>query len=451
MPAARFCFPQQFYWGTATSAHQYEGFNTNNWSDWEQNGRVLTRNISGQACDWWGGRWREDFDRAAETGQNTLRLSIEWSRLQPTANRWDEDALDHYRQMARGLQERGLMPMVTLHHFTNPLWVEMMGGWENEAVVQKFGEYARRVVEALHEFVSLWCTFNEPNTLAIYGYLLGNYPPGQQSYRVTAKVLQNLIKAHAQAYQVIHTIQPQAQVGLAHNYRGFSPAKQWFWPDAWATNSLFLAYNDTVPTTLTSGRFRFAGIRRNMPAAQNTQDFLGISYFTAESVAFHPLKSKELFGQRLFKPQAQLSPTEFIANESQSFFQALKWGRKFNLPIYITANGVEDADDDFRRQYLIQHIHQMWRGVNYTWPIKGYYHWSLVDNFDWDRGWNHRFGLWELDSQNQTRTKRKSAKLYEAICRENALTSAQVEDFAPEIFEQLFPGKDIIHISETIV
>ena len=130
MAEATFTFPRGFLWGTATSAHQVEGHNTNNnWFTWEQDGHINDGSISGAACGWWGGRWREDFDRAAETGQNAHRLSIEWSRIQPTPDRWDEDALDKYRQMVRGAKERGITPMVTLHHFTDPIWLTEMGGW----------------------------------------------------------------------------------------------------------------------------------------------------------------------------------------------------------------------------------------------------------------------------------------------------------------------------------
>ena len=134
MAQATFHFPRGFLWGTATAAHQVEGNNTNNnWWAWEQQaGHILQGHKSGLACDWWGGRWREDLDRAAEGGQNAHRLSIEWSRVQPAPNRWDEDALDRYRQMLRGLRESGHDAMVTLHHFTDPLWLEEQGGWENE-------------------------------------------------------------------------------------------------------------------------------------------------------------------------------------------------------------------------------------------------------------------------------------------------------------------------------
>ncbi|MBI1854979.1 MAG: glycoside hydrolase family 1 protein [Chloroflexi bacterium] len=130
MPQAVFHFPRGFLWGTVTASHQVEGNNTNNnWWKWEQEGH--TNGTSGLACDWWGGRWREDFDRAAEAGQNAHRFSVEWSRIQPAPNQWDEDALEKYRAMLRGLRERGILPMVTLHHFTDPLWVWEHGAWES--------------------------------------------------------------------------------------------------------------------------------------------------------------------------------------------------------------------------------------------------------------------------------------------------------------------------------
>src|SRR5574342_539878 len=133
-PHATYHFPRGFLWGTATAAHQVEGNNTNNqWWQWEEQGH--TKGRSGLACDWWGGRWREDFDRAAEGGQNAHRLSVEWSRIQPTPDTWDEDALERYRSMLRGLRERGMTPMVTLHHFTDPLWFYERNGWEKEEAV----------------------------------------------------------------------------------------------------------------------------------------------------------------------------------------------------------------------------------------------------------------------------------------------------------------------------
>jgi len=155
MPTATFHFPKGFLWGTATAAHQVEGNNTNNnWWKWEQEGHTADK--SGLACDWWGGRWKEDLDRAVEAGQNAHRLSVEWSRIQPAPDRWDEDALEHYRSILRGLRDRNMTAMVTLHHFTDPLWLTELCGWETEAVVPLFEKFVRKTVEALKEYCTLW-------------------------------------------------------------------------------------------------------------------------------------------------------------------------------------------------------------------------------------------------------------------------------------------------------
>jgi beta-glucosidase len=118
----------------------------------------------------------------------------------------------------------------------------------------------------------------------------------------------------------------------------------------------------------------------------------------------------------------------------------MKWGVKFNLPIFITENGIDDPDDLLRQKFIIEHIHRMWRAINFNWPIKGYFHWTLVDNFEWERGWSLRFGLWELDRKTQERKKRKSAALYQEICKENALTSDMIYDYAPELAVSILPG-----------
>jgi beta-glucosidase len=146
-----------------------------------------------------------------------------------------------------------------------------------------------------------------------------------------------------------------------------------------------------------------------------------------------------MFGRRFYPPDADLSDNGFIANEPEGLFTALKWALQFKKPIIITENGVEDGDDHLRPRYLLQHLHQLWRGVNFNWPVKGYFHWTLVDNYEWERGWTQRFGLWELDTETQARRKRPSADLYAQICRENCISSDMVSHYAPEIYAQMFP------------
>jgi beta-glucosidase len=440
MAQATFHFPRGFLWGTATAAYQVEGNNTNSdWWAWEQDGHIQKGHKSGLACDWWGGRWREDFDRAADGHQNAHRMSIEWSRIRPTPDRWDEYALDRYREMVRGLVERGMTPLVTLHHFTDPIWLAEQGGWENDKVVAHFEAYVRKVVEALREYVNLWVTINEPNSVAVSSRFLGIFPPGKKDLGSAMRLMANQVRAHAAAYRAIHSLQPTARVGIAHHYRGFSPARSWFPMDRLAVRLQSGTFNEFFAQATSQGVAYFLGLKQRFPEARNTQDFFGLNYYTRELVAFTPFKPGDLFSRRYFPSEAEVSSSGTLANIPEGLYQAIQWALRFKLPILITENGVEDASDQLRPRYMIQHLHQVWRAVNFNFPVKGYFHWTLVDNFEWERGWTQRFGLWELDTVTQARRKRPSADLYAEICRENGISSEAAERFAPGIVARMFP------------
>jgi beta-glucosidase len=393
------------------------------------------------ACDWWSGRWREDFDRAAEGGQNALRFSIEWSRIQPALDRWDEHALDHYIDLLRGLDQRNLFPLVTLHHFTDPLWVSDMGGWENDAVPELFAAYAEKVAIAIKSYVTTWTTINEPNVYSVLGYLTGEFPPGVQVASRALKVTANLARAHAMAYHKIKAVQPEGRIGFAHAYRGFSPLRNGHLLDRLAARLHHQAWNNLFPTIIRDGKARLMGRSISIPEAKGTQDFLGLNFYTSDKVRFSlAAGSKEFFSRRSFPKDAEVSPNGMIASVPDNFFKSLEWALQFKVPIIVTENGTEDAEDHFRRDYLVEHIHQLWRAVNFNYPIKGYFVWSLVDNFEWEMGWTRRFGLWELDEQSQSRKKRQSAEMYAEICTDNALTSDVVRKYSPDLFGKLFPG-----------
>ncbi len=440
MSQATFHFPRGFLWGTATASHQVEGNNTNNnWWAWEQEqGRIIHGHQSKLACDWWNGRWREDFDRAAAGNQNAHRLSIEWSRIQPAPDRWDEDTLDRYRDMLRGLQERNMTPMVTLHHFSDPLWLYEQGGWENPQAPEYFDKYVRKVVDALKEYANLWITINEPNVYVAEGYIEGLFPPGKKDLGAALSVAGNLLRGHTLAYRGIHSIQPQARVGMALHYRCFEPAKTWFPPDVWVAKLRHNFLNELFFKPLVSGSLPLP-FNQRFPEARGTQDFVGVNYYTKEKVALHPLRRKDMFMHCYYPANADLSGTGYLANVPTGLFDVLKWARRPGLPIIVTENGVEDPKDSMRPRYLVEHIHQVWRAANFNWQIKGYFYWTLVDNFEWERGWTQRFGLWELDVDTQVRRKRPSADLYAEICRENGLSSEMVAKYAPEVLEKIFP------------
>ncbi len=438
---AQHSFPTQFVWGTATSSHQVEGNNTDNdWWAWEtREGSILDGGRSGRACDWWEGRWREDLDRAAEAHQNAHRLSLEWSRIEPKPGVWDESALAGYREMLQGARERGLRPLVTLHHFTNPRWLADRGGWREPSVVAAFARYVRKTVEALGDQAAMWVTINEPNVYAYSSHVAGMIPPGVESISQGLQVMANMTRAHAAAYQVIHRLQPNAQVGLAHHYRDMVPASPRNPLDRWVTNLRSGLFNQVIPRALDEGVLRFPWKRIPVPEAKGTQDFFGLNYYTREKVAFSPSHVTELMGRGFYAEDSDLSPTGFIANKPEGFWRALRWARRFGLPIYVTENGVEDPQDDLRRRYIALHLRQLWAAVNRNWQVKGYFHWTLVDNFEWDRGWTQRFGLWSLDPETQEREKRPSADFYAEICRTNSLSSEMVAKYAPQVQAEIFP------------
>lgn len=440
MVQATFHFPRGFLWGTSTAAYQVEGSNPqSNWYAWEQEpGHIENGDKCGLACDWWNGRWREDFRRASDGNQNAHRMSVEWSRIQPAPERWDEAALDKYIEMVRTLSELNMTPLITLHHYSDPQWFVDQGGWESDKAAGYFENYVRKVVVALKDYCNLWCTLNEPNGYAMLGFIQGLFPPGKKNISLGFKVMLNLVRAHASAYHAIHQIQPEAKVGMANYYRSLKPKKQWSPFDRVVTH-LLMNFNNIFPDAAQYGKVNFLTMHKYVPEAKGTQDFFGIDYYTRDYVSFNLFNPAELFSRRSFREDAELSSTKFLANEPAGMFEALRWGLKYDLPIIITENGFEDAEDRVRPKYLVEHIHQVWRAVNFNWPIKGYFHWTLVDNFEWERGWTQRFGLWELDVDTQARLKRPSADLYTEICKENGISDDMVRRFSPAALASLFP------------
>jgi beta-glucosidase len=370
---------------------------------------------------------------------------VEWSRIQPTPDTWDEDALERYRNILRGMRDRGLTPLVTLHHFTDPIWLAESGNWETEAVVPLFEKFVRKTVSALKEYCTLWFTLNEPNAYALNGYvgggLSGNWPPGKNSLKLAVQVQANQIRGHVAAYRAIHQIQPEARVGLALNYRSLIPHHTWSPLDRLLTKNARRMLNEIFPMVLANGMVRSALGTIRIPEAKGLLDYYGFNYYTKNLITFDLRQRDTMFSNYSHSKDAELSDKGFLANEPDGMFEGLKWiVQTFpNVPILVSENGFPDAEDRIRPRYIAQHIHQMWRAVNFNWPIKGYFHWTLVDNFEWDQGWTLRFGLWALDANTQKRTKRRSAELYAEICKENGLTSEMIQKYCPEVFDKLFP------------
>jgi beta-glucosidase len=270
---------------------------------------------------------------------------------------------------------------------------------------------------------------------------VGVFPPGKKDAKLAMQVLANMLRGHAAAYRAIHELQPEAKVGYALHYRPMIPRSAWSPLDVWATKIRREGVNLCFPSAISTGVMKSPLGNQNIPEAQGTQDYLGLNYYSTDTVWFDVAKRGAFFTNSGYPKNADLSDTKLIANVPEGIFNSIKWVERTYpyLPIYITENGVDDLSDHIRPRYLAQHIHQIWRAVNFNWQVKGYFHWSLVDNFEWERGWTQRFGLWGLDNDTQKRIRRPSVDLYAEICKENGVSSEMVQKYCPEVFEKMFP------------
>lgn len=434
-------FPPDFLWGSATSSHQVEGNNKNNdWWAWEQEGgHILDGGRSGVACDWWENAER-DIGHMVEMGTNAHRMSIEWSRVEPEPSVFDEEALHRYREIIQAMRRHGIEPMVCLHHFSNPLWLVEKDDFDSDLVIDYFRRYASRVVGALGDLVPKWLTFNEPMVYFLYRYVEGLFPaPNQAGWLPGLRALTNMLRCHAAAYEAIKSASPTATVGVAKHHRVVEA-----WPganrlDKWWAGRVSSLFNDLWLDSLASGRKRWPLGRGRIKGLADTFDFTAINYYSRSLVRFPP-RPGHLY-ELDAPPGAIMADDNFFELYPQGLFKAIQANLRFNKPIYIAENGLPDADDKLRPGYLLTHLREVWRAISFNYPIMGYYHWTLVDNFEWDRGWRQRFGLIALDPETQARHWRPSGRLYAEISRTNSISSDMAERYAPKLLEAMFPGK----------
>lgn len=440
-------FPEGFLWGVATSSHQYEGATTNNqWHAWEAQGHIKTGDHCGLACDWWH-RAEADFDHAQAMGLNALRLSLEWSRIEPRPGEWDDGALARYHQMLMGLHARGLRPLVTLHHFTHPLWFEERGGFLAPDAVERFARYVEHTVAYLQDRCDFWCTINEPNVYATNGYLLGDFPPGRKGDLLAdIRVQGAMARAHAAAYATIHRLQPGAQVGIAQHLNSFDPARPGNPLDRLAARIQALGFNDLFLDALERGRVNplFARYVGDLAGVKGTFDYFGFNTYARDIVSFDRRKLTEGFGRRAIPPGAREGDPGTGGVFGEIYPMGIKRfalrAARLGKPIYITESGVADAADRLRPWVIAMGMRAMHEARAEGADIRGYFHWSLVDNFEWAQGWSMRFGLIALDILTQTRTWRPSGELYRAIAQANRLTDAMIATYLPDLMDEAFPA-----------
>jgi beta-glucosidase len=388
-----------------------EGDNRNcDWWEWErQPGRIANGDSAAVACDHYR-RFREDISLLRELNQNAHRLSIEWSRIEPQEGVFDARQIQHYRDVLRELRERSILPMVTLHHFTSPLWFVRRGGWTSRDAVRGFMPFVHRAIDELGDLVGMWCTINEPSIYAANGWITGEFPPGRHGdlvsqYRVTA----NMRRAHEAAYRAIKRRRPDTPVGLSHHKFLFLPASS-ARRDVVAARAA-QAVTDRWPVA--PGR-----LRRILEAPS---DFIGIAHYWAQLCAFDARRPRDQFVRR-FNPPGPVTEMGLVSDPSW-MRQVLNELRAYGKPVYITENGLATEDDSWRERYLGEVLGQVHAAIEDGVDVRGYFHWTNMDNFEWARGYTCHFGLIAIDRKTLERTIKPSGRAYARIASANGLTS----------------------------
>ena len=417
------CFPDGFLWGTATSSHQVEGGNTaSDWAAWEARpGRIFDGSRAGDACGWWAGRAEEDLARAAALGQNAHRMSLEWSRLEPSPGTYDAAAFARYAAILEAMGRLGLRSMVTLNHFTLPAWAAAQGGWASDAIVPRFAAFAAECARRLGGRVALWATLNEPSVLVLMGYLKADWPPGGGGARLAGRALANLLRGHAAARLALKEVEPSAQVGLVLNVPALEPADPTSALDRalvaaqdWSFSGVVLHALETgllVPPLFTL-RPRVRGLQRGV-------DFLGLNYYGLYRMQADA--TAEGLSRLVQEPSIRTEHGDWGQVAPHGLSRGLLRLSKLSVPLYVTENGVLDEADALRPRYLVGHLAAVHDAIRLGADVRGYFHWSLVDNFEWAEGYAPKFGLHQVDRHTQARRERPSAQLYARVCRENAL------------------------------
>ncbi len=384
---------RRFFWGTAVSAYQVEGGN-DQWSDW---GRWKVK--AGRACDFWN-RYEYYLDLAKKLGTNAFRFSIEWARVEPKEGRWNDDAFGHYQQMIKAMLDRGLEPFVTLWHFTLPQWIAEKGGWSNFETVEYFLRYIRKVAEYFYGSVHYWIVVNEPSVVFGSGYLNGKFPPG--CFLCLGKYFaarRNLKQAVLKATDILHDINSEFIVGSAFALSILKPARLWN-PIDWLVVRLVHRFSD------------FEFIAEVYPKL----DFIGLNYYMRQSLGITLLP----------RIKANLSLSSEVSDLGWEIFpEGLgiileKLYKRFRKPLIVTENGIADSSDRLRPEFIKNHLAALKiakaRGVD----VRGYFHWSLIDNFEWSHGFGPRFGLFEMDYSLFEAKERKSAAVYATLIKEHS-------------------------------
>eukprot|EP00455_Lapot_gusevi_P022480 TRINITY_DN233_c0_g2_i1.p1 TRINITY_DN233_c0_g2~~TRINITY_DN233_c0_g2_i1.p1 ORF type:complete len:477 (-),score=115.92 TRINITY_DN233_c0_g2_i1:302-1732(-) len=418
-------FPRGFLWGTATAAHQVEGNCTNNnWHVWEHSidskgkSRIHNGEKSGAACEHWQ-RYPQDIQLMKQLGLNAYRFSLEWSKIEPQPGQFDAEAVAHYHQVIDALLQADIVPMVTLHHFTNPIWFDEMGGWENEKNIDYFVNFSAFAFEQYRHKVKLWCTINEPEVVMFAGYFVGNHPPGKQDAATACRVLSHLLEAHVRTYFRLKEMPggSDAQIGLVKDIFQFEPWTWWNPCDRILASSIDHLMNGAILDFFRTGHFKMSiplvfKIERYNSRAPHSNDFFGLNYYSHYHVQMKlspstPFQLRHRAGAIMTDMTYPIYP--------EGFYRALMRMGELKKPVYVTENGLADDRDDRRHLFLRRYLYAMSKAIADGVDCRGYFYWTLMDNFEWSEGYAMRFGLYSVDFQTQERKLRDGAKYFAEV------------------------------------
>ena len=422
-------FPKNFSWGTATASHQVEGgCENNNWYLWESakdengNPRIKDNQKAGLACNHWN-KYKEDIHLIKKLGVTHYRFSLEWSKIEPKQGSYDEDVINHYSNVIDSLIQEKITPVITLHHFTNPIWFDELGGFEKEKNIDYFIDFCKMIFTQYSSRVKDWCTINEPEVYSVMGYFAGIFPPGKKEPQLAVEVLKNLLVAHTSVYKALKSLPngKDSKIGIVKNIMQFDPYRRWNlldWIVCRITNKI---YNGIALSYLEKGTINinypfFVKLKLSSKEAALATDFFGLNYYSHSHLKFK-FDSYEFFENKFFNHDTMTDMPYVIYPEG--LYRAIKQSEKINKPIIITENGIADAVDDRRSLFIERYIYAMSQAIEEGVNVEGYFYWSLMDNFEWAEGYDMRFGLYEVDFKNQNRKLRKGSHKFVDIINES--------------------------------
>lgn len=418
----KFSLPDGMLLGVSTASTQIEGGEVGSgWNDWYKKGRITDGTNPATGNDHWV-KWQEDTALLSQMGMQFYRFSIEWARLMPAPDRVDEAVVDRYRQELLELKKAGIRPLLTLHHFSNPMWFENMGAFTKRENLHHYLRLVELAVDRFGDLCSDYITINEPNVYATNSYFFGAWPPGEKKLGLTIRVMENLAACHIQAYNLIHARRKEmgftdTMVGNANHVRVFAPKNEknpWHRFCAKLTGWLF---QDALTDAMTLGKFVLP-LRNwaNLPRGEYT-DFIGVNYYTRSTV------DSIGDGVREHSPRNDLGWEIYpdgIVQCARELYTLLP------RPIWITENGTCDNDDRFRCRYLYEHLKALSAS---SLPVERYYHWCFCDNFEWVEGTSAKFGLVRVNPDTMERQIKASGHFYSQLIQNGGVTTEMYETY----------------------